>query len=101
MFRLTNALNVTEETEQIVEDAVMRALDSLFSNIDDKNDKEKTSEHVIVSQQANEESKIAQFTGEVLEEATRILVKEFGMVNCLTSYTTWNSPISGHNPSCQ
>uniref|UniRef100_A0A1I7U2D7 Peroxidase n=1 Tax=Caenorhabditis tropicalis TaxID=1561998 RepID=A0A1I7U2D7_9PELO len=73
---LSGALGeVTEETEKIVEDAVLRALDSISAN----SEKEATSEHLIVSQQANSESKIAQFTGEVLEEATRILVEEFGM----------------------
>ncbi|PIC22256.1 hypothetical protein B9Z55_016378 [Caenorhabditis nigoni] len=68
---------VTEETERIVEDAVLRALDSLNAQVDSSS--EQSSEHIIVSQQANSESKIAQFTGEVLEEATRILVEEFGM----------------------
>ncbi|KAF1752111.1 hypothetical protein GCK72_018665 [Caenorhabditis remanei] len=68
---------ITEETERIVEDAVLRALDSLTANVDSR--QEHSSEQIIVSQQANSESKIAQFTGEVLEEATRILVEEFGM----------------------
>ena len=57
---------------------MLRALDSLTANVDSR--QEHSSEHIIVSQQANSESKIAQFTGEVLEEATRILVEEFGMV---------------------
>ncbi|EGT42705.1 hypothetical protein CAEBREN_20521 [Caenorhabditis brenneri] len=76
LFTFTLA-EITEETEKIVEDAVMRALDSISANLDSGADR--TREHIIVSQQANSESKIAQFTGEVLEEATRILVEEFGM----------------------
>lgn len=55
----------------------MRALDSRAS---ENSESEQTSQHIIVSQQANSDSKSAQFTGEVLEEATRILVREFGLV---------------------
>ncbi|CAI2355253.1 unnamed protein product [Caenorhabditis sp. 36 PRJEB53466] len=74
-IRIHGKVEVTEETEKIVEDAVIRALESLRS----ERQITQEHEHIIVSQQANQESKEAQFTGEVLEEATRILVQEFGM----------------------
>uniref|UniRef100_A0A8R1IA96 Peroxidase n=1 Tax=Caenorhabditis japonica TaxID=281687 RepID=A0A8R1IA96_CAEJA len=75
-----SAIEVTEESERIVEDAVMRALESLY-NPDNlpQNNASSAGERIVMSQQANADSKSAQFTGEVLEEATRTLVQEFGM----------------------
>uniref|UniRef100_A0A8R1DJT4 Peroxidase n=1 Tax=Caenorhabditis japonica TaxID=281687 RepID=A0A8R1DJT4_CAEJA len=73
-------MEVTEESERIVEDAVMRALETMLNQENSNANNASSSEkRIIDSQQANADSKSAQFTGEVLEEATRVLVKEFGM----------------------
>uniref|UniRef100_A0A8R1ICC8 Peroxidase n=2 Tax=Caenorhabditis japonica TaxID=281687 RepID=A0A8R1ICC8_CAEJA len=77
VYRIS-AMEVTEESERIVEDAVMRALETML-NQESSNNGSSSEKRIIDSQQANADSKSAQFTGEVLEEATRVLVKEFGM----------------------
>ncbi|CAO4377381.1 unnamed protein product [Caenorhabditis nigoni] len=75
-FSITLAA-VTDETRQAVQDALFQALNSVDSAF--TSEPSVADGAIISSQTANEESKKLQFTGDVLEVATQILIQKYGV----------------------